>query len=63
MTKAPEDEAVVEVGAGALAEAAEAGSVEDSEEAGEGEDQQLGSRLPQPPLLSIWGSGLFLLWP
>ena len=41
MTKAPEDEAVVEAGAGALAEAAEAGSVEDSEEAGEGEVSEI----------------------
>ena len=32
---------MVEAGAGALAEAAEAGSVEDSEEAGEGEDSEI----------------------
>ena len=35
MTKVPEDEAVVEAGAGALGEAAAVGSVEDSEEAAE----------------------------
>lgn len=40
VTKAPEDEAVEEAGAGALAEAAAAGSVAGSEEAGAGEDSE-----------------------
>jgi len=41
VTKVPEDEAVVEAGAGALVEAAAAGSVVASEEAEEGADLEI----------------------